>query len=145
MADSYRDLVHQVEEVPYVGYGEILLINVRDGRKDVPVKVIKVNPTNFRCIDEQGLAYNVRRTSSVRIAPDRSVFKEPEAEEVKIGMVVRFKEPRSKTEGLFVVIDDKAGGLRVSKLGGTPSNQYFYNIQASSLKVVTGSVEVPAL
>lgn len=123
-----------LEMHPFVTIDSILLINVRDGRKNVPVKVVKVNPSNYRCVDMGGLSYNVARTVNVRVAPDPSVWVEPKTPTIRMGMAVRFKDPtKSDMHGIFVVTDEKAGGFRVMPLGGTPNNRYYYNIQAMNL------------
>jgi hypothetical protein len=114
----------------FLTYGDLLLINVRDGRRDVPVKITKVNPRNYICVDEGGLTYNVDRLTA-RPAPEGTIFKEAEAPSLHMGDTVLW----DSKPGLWVVVGKKADGLQIAKVNGN-SDQYFYRIQPNRLTKV---------
>lgn len=82
-------------------------------------KVTKVNPSNYRCVDEKGGVWNVRR-SGARKAPEGTVFEAPEAPKVTLGTAIKFTgKSATKFPGIFVVCALQAGDkARFAKLGG---------------------------
>lgn len=114
----------------YLGYGSLLLINLKDGRRDVPVKITKVNPSNYVCVDEDGLTYNVRRLTA-RPAPEGTVFREAEAPNLHMGDTVTW----DSKPGLWVVVGKKSDGLQLAAVNGG-TDRYFYRIQANRLTKV---------
>lgn len=109
-------------------------------------KVIKLNPANYRAIDQQGRLWNLRRTPAVKRASDDqakqwdtgAVMQEDPLEIVRVGSVVRWKQPSPKTGGQFVVIKDKGGEVSLVRLGGDLQSRYFPTVPRALLTLVKG-------
>lgn len=113
-------------------------------------KVIKVNPKNYLCMDEQGQRWNLPRAGTAKRAPRQDAWLGPEVENVytsniKLGSPVRLKrlEHRRKYgSGIWVIIALAADQtFRLAPLGGTPNNSYLRGFPASDLELVKGSFQ----
>jgi hypothetical protein len=80
-------------------------------------KVVKVNPSNYRCEDQEGKIWNLRRTSSVKKAPEGTVFTS-RLPDLKEGMAVRFTDSGHRFPGVYIITGLDGGMAKFVKLGG---------------------------
>lgn len=101
-------------------------------------KVTKVNSANYRCINEAGQQWNVRRTGATK-APAGTPFRTPEAPTLFPGDTVRFRgDVGDKFPGIYVCTKADTAEAHFSKLNGR-SRRYVrvHPNQAIPTEVVT--------
>lgn len=104
-----------VDTMDFITTGDI----VQTSKGDL-YKVLKVNPSNYRCEDEFGKIWNIRRTPSVKkAAPEIAARFESKLPELKEGMAVRFTDSGArKFPGVYIITDISGGMAKFVKLGG---------------------------
>jgi hypothetical protein len=130
---------------------------VRCDRRPGTFTVVKINPTNIKCQnnDTKGILnahpsflFPADATTGLGAANDPPVVETvPYIAPHKQGTVVRFKPGRKAPDGLWVIVrdsNDRAGRptYSVHALGG--STLYYRGVGHAHLEVVTGDVTIPA-
>jgi len=112
-------------------------------------KVTKINPANYRVLDEAGKTWNLRRTANVTKAEDQSWDGPSEKTEYQkyleqvesgltLGSVVEIIHPTHarRYPGKHVIIQTKSDGtFRLAKLGGD-NGRYLRGFTVADLKEV---------
>jgi hypothetical protein len=120
--------------------GQVLLLDAPKAGTCL-VKVTKVNQKNVKVIKEDGQVWNVSPFYLSPVPEDKAAEFTPTtsgAARLTTGMVVQFVSLRMPRD-LFVVIGERAGTFRLTKLGGD-NGRYYPSITPEQVEVVDFAV-----